>query len=130
MKILTALFGAIIVAGNPLIALAANETATSPDGSLTMTHNHQSGCKTGVINGVYSTPIGVAGVLYEVDCDSEGDAAMFFFMDTKGSQRCYGKMIEAWGGREGTSTTWTVKGNVPGYQCNSVGKTFRKSGMR
>jgi hypothetical protein len=108
----------------------ADETTTSPDGTLTMTHNHRSGCKTGRISGTYRTKSGVSGVLYEIDCGQEGDVAHFFFMDTQGSEQCYGKMTEGWGGRGGESTRWEVLGAVPGEKCSSVGQTLKQDGMR
>jgi hypothetical protein len=104
-------------------------TLSSPDGSLTVTFQ-KGGCSTGKISGTYSTKSDVSGVLYQVDCSSEGDANFYFFIDTQGSERCYGKMTNAWGGRNGESTRWNVQGAVPGYQCPSVGQTLRQDKMR
>ncbi|PZO41883.1 MAG: hypothetical protein DCF19_08410 [Pseudanabaena frigida] len=131
MRAITYLTAALILVGNQSMAFASDITTTSPDNSLTMTHNHQSGCSSGKINGTYKTAFGISGVLYEIDCETEkGDSATFFFMDTQGGERCYGKMTESWGGRDGDSTEWFTLGAVPGYQCNSIGKPFRQDRMR
>jgi hypothetical protein len=102
---------------------------TSPDGSLTITFE-RGGCSTGKISGTYSTKSDVSGVLYQLDCTVTVDQIDFFFIDTQGSERCYGKMINSWGGRGGEYTHWTVLGAVPGYQCSSIGQTLRQDKMR
>jgi hypothetical protein len=102
---------------------------TSPDGSLTIMWQ-SGGCKTGEISGTYNTKSDVSGVLYEFDCGKDGDVGTHFFIDTQGSERCYGKMINSWGGRGGESTRWEVLGAVPSYKCSSVGQTLKQDGMR
>ena len=95
-----------------------------------MIHNHDSGCSTGKINGTYKTKLGVSGILYQIRCEMKGDGAYFFFIDNEGPEQCYGLMDEAWGGRGGDSTSWTIKGAAPGHQYRSIGKTFKQDGMR
>jgi hypothetical protein len=105
-------------------------TLTSPDGSLTITWQ-SGGCKTGEISGTYRTKSDVSGVLYEFDCGKDGDVGTHFFIDTQGSERCYGKMTNSWGGRNGDEQTrWSVLGAVPSYKCSSVGQILKQDGMR
>jgi hypothetical protein len=111
-------------------AFAREHTMTSPDRSLTITFQDSSGCSTGKISGTYSTKSDVSGALYQFDCGKGEDSNYYFFIDTQGSERCYGKMINSWGGRGGESTRWEVLGAVPSYKCSSVGQTLNQDKMR
>jgi hypothetical protein len=116
---------AVLVIGSHSYAAAL----TSPDGSLTITFQKSSGCSTGKISGTYSTKSDVSGALYQFDCGKAEDDDFYFFIDTQGPERCYGKMTNSFGGRYGTTTRWTVLGAVPGYNCTSVGQTLKQDGM-
>jgi hypothetical protein len=121
---------ALLVIGSHSYASARERTMTSPDRSLTITFQESSGCSTGRISGTYSTKSDVSGALYQFDCGKGEDVNFYFFIDTQGAERCYGKMTNSWGGLGGEATRWNVMGAVPGYQCLSVGQTLRQDNMR
>lgn len=80
-------------------------------------------CSTVNPSGVYKFGNGVTGLLTALDCESTGgDIASHKFIDTAGSERCFGRMTQYWSGK--VITVWKIDGTVPGYRCSKAGKTF------
>ncbi|MCA2623726.1 MAG: hypothetical protein IM507_07870 [Microcystis sp. M20BS1] len=91
---------------------------TSKDGNLTIqTGDH---CSTKQPSGSYKFKNGRAGTLTPIDCDlAGGDYFYDKFIDTKGKERCYGRLSTFWGYK--TITIWEFQGAVSGYRCSQVG---------
>ena len=91
---------------------------TSKGGNLTIhTGDH---CSTKQPSGSYKFKNGRAGTLTPVDCSLAGADGFFDkFIDTKGKERCYGRLSTFWGNK--IITVWEFQGAVSGYRCSQVG---------